>query len=107
LVAIANGEDPAEIFSSEWNVHHKNDIPWDNRPDNLEVMKHGEHRSLHEGTLDAPWKNERVLRYLYHNEGLSLREMGERFGVGYMAVSRWMDKFGIERRNAWDWNVSD
>ncbi|MFC6765474.1 HNH endonuclease [Natrinema soli] len=29
------------------DVHHKNGIPWDNRHDNLEVMSHGSHMSLH------------------------------------------------------------
>ena len=28
-------------------VHHKNGIPWDNRPKNLEVMSNSEHASLH------------------------------------------------------------
>ena len=28
-------------------VHHKNNIPWDNRPKNLEVLEDTEHRSLH------------------------------------------------------------
>jgi len=46
LVAIANGEDPDEIFGG-MHVHHKNGIPWDNRPNNLEVMSKSEHHSLH------------------------------------------------------------
>lgn len=29
-------------------VHHKNFIPWGNRPENLEVMTPGEHTKLHE-----------------------------------------------------------
>lgn len=28
-------------------VHHKNNIPWDNRPENLEVMSSTEHKKLH------------------------------------------------------------
>jgi hypothetical protein len=28
-------------------VHHKNGIPWDNRPGNLEVMERGEHTTHH------------------------------------------------------------
>lgn len=29
------------------HVHHKNHIPWDNRPENLEVLSVSEHRSYH------------------------------------------------------------
>lgn len=29
------------------HVHHKNHIPWDNRPENLEVMSVSDHRSYH------------------------------------------------------------
>jgi len=29
------------------DIHHKNELTWDNRPENLEVMGHGEHRSHH------------------------------------------------------------
>lgn len=28
-------------------VHHKNGVPWDNRPSNLELMTHAEHSSHH------------------------------------------------------------
>jgi len=29
------------------DVHHRNEITWDNRPENIELMGHGEHRSHH------------------------------------------------------------
>lgn len=48
LLAIAMGElNPSDLFNQELDVHHKNEIPWDNRPENLEVMGHGEHRRHH------------------------------------------------------------
>ena len=28
-------------------VHHKNDVPWDNRPDNIELMTAAEHATHH------------------------------------------------------------
>jgi len=30
------------------HVHHRNSLPWDNRPENLELLTNSEHRSLHE-----------------------------------------------------------
>lgn len=44
LVAISEyGFD--EVIGKD--VHHKNEIPWDNRPENLEVMTRSEHSSYH------------------------------------------------------------
>jgi DNA-binding XRE family transcriptional regulator len=41
------------------HVHHINHIPWDNRPDNLEVLSGKEHMTYHarvrEGIDKAPW----------------------------------------------------
>lgn len=53
LVAVADGADPYKVFSGkDYHVHHKNSIPWDNRPANLEVMTAREHGKLHHGNGD-------------------------------------------------------
>ena len=44
LMAIAeHGTEAVE----DKDVHHINGIPWDNRPENLELMNHGDHMSHH------------------------------------------------------------
>jgi len=48
LVALYKGADPEKVFSSgEWHVHHKNEIPWDNRPSNIEVVSRADHIGEH------------------------------------------------------------
>jgi len=48
LVAIADGADPYKVFSNgEYECHHKNRIPWDNRPENIELLDGIEHDELH------------------------------------------------------------
>ena len=43
-------------------VHHKNDIPWDNRPENLELMTPSEHMRYHSnvrcGNRSPSWKSD-------------------------------------------------
>lgn len=44
------------------------------------------------------YKTEEPLREMYHDEGLSAQDIGERFGVSHNSILYWMDKFGIDRR---------
>lgn len=53
LVAIADGADPAKVFSGEYDVHHVNGMKIDNRPDNIEVLAHDEHAKLHNNPKEA------------------------------------------------------
>lgn len=47
LVTIVHGEDPHIVFDNDTVVHHRNGVPWDNRPANLQVMTIEDHVSHH------------------------------------------------------------
>lgn len=47
LLAIAEGADPYKVFSDDWDIHHPNGVPWDNRPGNIELVDHGDHSRRH------------------------------------------------------------
>jgi hypothetical protein len=47
LVTIVHGEDSHVVFDDNTVVHHRNGLPWDNRPSNLQVMTTEEHARLH------------------------------------------------------------
>ena len=50
------------------------------------------------------WRHTRpkkaTLERLYHDQEMSLREIGEQYGVSASTVWRWMEAVGIERRDA-------
>lgn len=45
--------DGKRYLARDWIVHHKNGVRTDNRPENLEVMKKGEHTSIHNKINDV------------------------------------------------------
>lgn len=47
ILAISEGASPDEVFGSGRATHHKNRIPWDNRPENVESMSQSEHVRRH------------------------------------------------------------
>lgn len=45
LIEIAKGKDPYKVFSNgEYETHHINGIPWDNRPDNTILLSYNAHK---------------------------------------------------------------
>jgi hypothetical protein len=53
LVAILAGADPREVFDPDVDVHHRNSVPWDNRPENVELRGSREHRTGHLQGVEA------------------------------------------------------
>jgi hypothetical protein len=48
LNALLNDDiSPSQVFAPDHDVHHVNHIPWDNRPDNLELIESKSHRVGH------------------------------------------------------------
>jgi len=48
LLAVAQGEDPEKVFSNgEFQTHHRTGIPFDNRPENIELLTRDEHQRSH------------------------------------------------------------
>lgn len=45
LLAVA--EYGCEALHRDMDIHHKNGIQWDNRPDNIAVMDHADHARMH------------------------------------------------------------
>lgn len=74
-------------------VHHRNDIPWLNYPDNIELMSRSEHAQHHQsgaGGSNATLTEEEareVKRLIYQSE-LTQAEIGDRYGITQTAVSK-------------------
>lgn len=66
-------------------VHHKNEIPWDNRPDNLELLTHAEHRGQHE---KMTWLDKLRVTELYENGDVGYRKIAEQFPVSWGTIRR-------------------
>lgn len=49
---------------------------------------------------DAEWKQEDTLRRLYHEEGLTTREVARKYDIDQKTVLNWMDKHDIDRRKS-------
>ena len=59
-----------------------------------------EQQTLTGDTLRDPWDDEDLLREMYHDHGLTLREIADELGCDHTTVHRRMYEFGIERRRS-------
>lgn len=91
LLAIADGESPSDVFGGGATIHHRNEVPWDNRPENIVLLDPAEHIRKHEPNWE-PIGNKlspddvREIRELTQTD-LSQRDIADRFGVTQSMVS--------------------
>lgn len=75
-------------------VHHKNEIPWDDRPDNIELMEHDEHTKHHTKTgsdhHDAKLtpQEAREIKNKYENTDKTQYDVADEYGVDQKTVSK-------------------
>lgn len=84
------------------HVHHKNGIPWDNRPSNIELHTASRHTTKHmeeKYELDTEvLRDKEELERLYWEEKLSLQDIAEQAGCSQENVHQWFEKHNIPRR---------
>jgi len=81
-------------------VHHQNEIPWDNRPNNLTVMSESEHKSHHQQKRyeGKPWKNPDRLHEEYVVNGKSMHEVADELNTTVKTVHKYIHEFDIPVR---------
>lgn len=47
LLAISEGAPPEKVFREGFIIHHRNTVRWDNRPQNLELLREDTHMATH------------------------------------------------------------
>ena len=72
-------------------VHHKNGIPWDNRPDNLELVTHIEHNKIHHERGDYNLDRNRSVSEKLNNEETMQAVNFKRMGYTYNEISETYD----------------
>lgn len=56
------------------SVHHANEIPWDNRPENLELVSRRQHNNRH---YKVPWLERMRIAEMYEDGEISSRDLAE------------------------------
>jgi len=66
-------------------IHHKNGIPWDNRPDNLEIMSQSDH--VREHFEDIPKHEKAAMWALGKEDSHTAEDIGKMFGHSRSTVT--------------------
>lgn len=90
-----------EVCGDGQVIHHENEVPWHNTPENVTPMSREEHIRQHHGDGEYDVTEQR-LRDLYHSNELTLQECADVLDVSDKTVQRRMREYGIERRDPAD-----
>lgn len=71
------------------DVHHDNEVPWDNRPANLVVMSDADHARHHSTKYNDKMK--RRIALAYEMTDYTLAEIAEHFDITSRTVARYRD----------------
>ena len=72
-------------------VHHKSGVPWDNRPDNIEVLPQSKHHGEH---TKSPEKERKAIAFAYEFTNMSSYDIAETCDYSPQSVVRiWREYF--------------
>ena len=80
------------FLESDESVHHINGNKTDNRPENLELMKFGEHTSLHNKSRKYPPR----IKVSYAGSIISGTETCNLLGISAKTVSKWYHELNLK-----------
>ena len=87
------------------DVHHINGVPWDNRPENLSLMGHGEHTTHHHtGKKQSRKLTESDVREIHRrvmSGDTDFDGMADDFGVTYRTILQ------VKNGDSWAWVYED
>jgi hypothetical protein len=84
----------AGLPPDELDVHHKNGVKTDNRPENLEVMTRSQHLRLHH-----PPSWDVIQAAGEYESGATMDDIGRKYGIHPSTVFRVFRNHGIQSRN--------
>lgn len=70
---------------ADMHVHHRNEIRWDNRPENLELLTNSEHQIEHQG---RDWLDKIRMAEMYEHGDIASRPLGDILGYSGATVLR-------------------
>lgn len=77
------------------HVHHKDKIPWDNRPENLELMSSSEHAKHHRQGAKFQWREVVRIKEFYRNGDVSHRDLADMFDVSPTLIGDVVNEEGV------------
>ena len=87
LLAVANGEDPYEVWSNgEYVTHHKRPIEWLNTPNNVTTITKAEHNRIHKPRERTSESDCESIREEIKQK--TFEELSEKYGLCKGAVAK-------------------